>query len=353
MTIRSTLTLIAVAFCVLGIDNLAPDPTSAQSQNIETSANRDESPVKKPSVKTDRQSQYTSFPTAGVQLIQPTGFTPAESFEGFQQPSTQSSVMVVKLPGPFAAVTSGFTANGLKTRGMTLKSKKDVKIDGNKGILLSLIQTAYDIEFAKWIVVFGDDKETKIVTATFPNSRSAKLSAQLKSAVLTAKNDPTPPPALGSNVGFTIAASDKVKLTSGIGKMLLYTKDGVIPAKSPADPLFIVAPSFSQISIADKQQFATRRLYQTAHTKITAVTTTTPISIDGLDGYEIVADAQDASSGTPLAMYQVMLFDNNRSYILIQGLVGANVRAEYLPEFRAMARSFKKQRNPTKTGSAQ
>jgi hypothetical protein len=94
-------------------------------------------------------------------------------------------------------------------------------------------------------------------------------------------------------------------------------------------------------------------LYQTAHTKITAVTTTTPISIDGLDGYEIVADAQDASSGTPLAMYQVMLFDNNRSYILIQGLVGANVRAEYLPEFRSMARSFKKQRNPTKTGSAQ
>jgi hypothetical protein len=344
MTIRSTLTIIAVACCVSAIDNLALAVTSARSLELETIANRDKSRVKKPIVKTNRQTPYTSFPTAGVLLSRPAGFDPAESFEGFQQRSTQSSVMVSKIPGPFAAVTIGFTAEGLKTRGMTLKSKENITIDGERGLLISLIQTAYDIEFTKWIVVFGNDKETKIVTATFPSTRAAKLSAQLKSAVLTAKNDPTPPPTLGSNVGFTIVASDKVKLTSGMGKMLLYTKDGAIPAKSPADPLFIVAPSFSQISIADKQQFATRRLYQTAHTKINSVTTTTPISIDGLDGYEIVADAQDASSGTPLAMYQVMLFDDNRSYILIQGLVGANVRAEYLPEFRSMALSFKKQR---------
>ena len=125
--------------------------------------------------------------------------------------------------------------------------------------------------------------------------------------------------------------------------MLMYTKDGVIPAESPEDPLFIATPSFSQALITDKRQFSVQRLFQTAHTKISSVTATNAITIDGLDGYEFVADAEDADSGTPLVVYQVVLFDD-KTYILIQGLVGAKVRAEYLPEFKAMARSLTRQR---------
>jgi hypothetical protein len=342
MTIRSTFTLIAVVCCGLAIDRILLPAKSARAQNIADVADKDRHPVAKPSGKTALLGNYISFPTAGIKLLQPAGFDAAKSFDGFQQPSTQSSVMAIKIPGPFAEVTSGFTAEKLKARGMTLRSKENITIDGNQGLLISVTQTAYGIEFSKWMVAFGNQSVTKMVTATFPTAHTAKLSAQLKSVVLTAKTDATPP-TLGSNVSFTISASDKVKLTPGMGKMLLYTKDGVIPAKSPADPLFIVAPSFLQVAIADKQQFATRRLYQTAHTKINSVTTTNAITIDGLDGYEIVADAQDVSSGTPLAIYQVMLFDN-KSYILIQGLVGTKVRDEYLPEFRSMARSFTRQR---------
>jgi hypothetical protein len=330
MKIRSTLTLVAIACGILVATNLAPQAISARAQ--ETT----------PIGKNDRQSQYTSFPAAGIKLIRPDGFEAAESFDGFQQASTQSSVMLVTIPGPFTEVTSGLTAERLKTRGMTLRSQENVTIDGNKGILISLTQTAYGIEFAKWIVAFGNEKETKMVTATFPKTRTAKLSAPLKSVVLTAKNDTTPPPILGSDVGFKIAASDKVKLARSMGKMLLYTKDGTIPAKSPEDPLFIVAPSFSQMAISDRKQFATQRLAQATHMKINSVTTTEAITIDGLDGYEIVADARDTASGTPLAVYQVMLFDD-RSYTLIQGIVGTKVRDEYLPEFKAMARSFRKQ----------
>ncbi|WP_310426311.1 hypothetical protein [Chamaesiphon sp. VAR_48_metabat_135_sub] len=330
MKIRSTLNLVAITCGILVATNLAPQMISARAQGTT------------PIGKKDRQPQYTSFPTAGVKLIRPDGFEAAESFDGFQQASTQSSVMLVTIPGPFTEVTNGLTAERLKTRGMTLRSQENVTIDGNQGILISLTQTAYGIDFAKWIVAFGNDKETKMVTATFPKTRTAKLSASLKSVVLTAKNDTTPPPTLGSDLGFKIVASNKVKLARSMGKMLLYTKDGTIPAKSPEDPIFIVAPSFSQITISDKQEFATRRLSQTSSIKINSVTTTDTITIDGLDGYEIFASAQDIATGTPVVIYQVMLFDD-RSYTLIQGIVGTKVRDEYLPEFKAMARSFKKQ----------
>jgi hypothetical protein len=288
-----------------------------------------------------QQSPYVSFPTAGVKLIQPDGFAVAESFDGFQQPNTQSSVLTMMIPGPFAETTKGFTAAGLKTRGMTLRSKENISIEGQTGLLINLVQTVNNTEFSKWIVVFGNQQETKMVTATFPTANTAKLSAPLKSVVLTAKNDLTSPQ-LGANVGFTIAAANKLKITRGMGKTLMYTKDGVVPVKSRLDPLFLVAPSLSQVTIVDRQKFATDRLAKTGSIKIDAVTTTNPITIDGLDGYEIIADAQDAA-GTALTLYQVMLFED-KSYLLIQGIVGTKIRDEYLPEFKAMARSFKKQR---------
>lgn len=93
------------------------------------------------------------------------------------------------------------------------------------------------------------------------------------------------------------------------------------------------------VPVGDKRQFAVQRLFQTAHTTIRSVGSNNEITVDGLDGYEILADAEDADSGTPLKVYQVIL-DDDRSYILMQGLVGANVADEYLPEFETMARSL-------------
>ncbi len=69
-------------------------------------------------------------------------------------------------------------------------------------------------------------------------------------------------------------------------------------------------------------------------------------TIDGLDGYELLANAEDSGSGTPLAVYQVILFDDN-SYLLMQGIVGAKTKTKYLPEFKAMARSLKRKRKST------
>ncbi len=328
MKIRSTLTLIAIT-CGIAID-LVQYSIPAQAQ------------VPAPMSKKE-QARYTSFATAGIKLIKPDGFDPAESFDGFQQTSTQSSVMAITLPGPFSKVTSGFNATQLKARGITLKSSENISIDGSKGILINLTQTAYGIEFSKWIVAFGNEQETKMVTATFPKNRSAKLSPILKSVVLTAKHDTTPPPALGSNLGFKIIPSPKVKLTRVIAKALMYTKDGSIPAKSPEDPLFIVARSFSEVEIGDKKEFSTRRISQQNSIKVNSVISTDRIVIDGLDGYEIIAEAKDTASDTPITIYQTMLFDK-KSYILIQGIVGTNILDQYLPEFKAMARSFTQQK---------
>lgn len=330
MKIRSTSIVIAITCFISTAISLAPQGTSLQAQ-VPASIGKNASP-----------SKYTSFANSGIKLIKPNGFEVAEKFDGFQQVSTQSSVMVTTIPGPFLEIIKGFTPEEFKSRGLNLRSRENISIDGNKGILINLHQTAYGTKFAKWIFAFGNESETKIITATFPQAKAGKLSPILKSVLLNAKNDPTSPTP-NSNVDFEITASKRVKLTRSINRTLMYTKDGIIPAKSPEDPLFIVAPSLSEVTIADKKEFATRRLSQTKSIKINSITSTTPMTIDGFDGYEIIADAKDLVSDTPITIYQVMLFDDS-SYILMQGFVGTKVVDEYLPEFKTMARSFIKKR---------
>jgi hypothetical protein len=305
----------------------------AQEASPSTSTH-DESP--------DGHDGYVSFPAAGIKLMRPAGFDNAESFHGFQQPSTHSSVMTMTIPGPFKEVTRGFSAEQLKRKGMSLVGKENVEVDGHSGLLLRVNQEAYGTEFAKWILVLGNEKETKMVLATFPRADEVALSAELKSIVLGTKLDATAANAPGADVGFTITTSDTLKPAQGIGKMLVYTLDGTIKQKSPEDPVFTAARSFSKVPIVDKRQFAIQRLLQTALTQITSITTTNPITIDGLDGYELLADAQSSRSGAPLVVYQVMLFDEG-AYLLMQGRVGEPLAPEFIPEFKAMARRLSRQ----------
>ena len=288
----------------------------------------------------DGQKDYVSFPAVGIKIVRPAGFADAEDFHGFLQADTQSSVMALKLPGPFSEVSGGFDAEELKKRGMILLKRDEIEIAGEKAVLLSLSQQAYGTEFSKWLVAFGNEEETTMVTATFPTSEEAALSAELRASVLSTKSDDSPPPAPGEDLNFTIEKSAKLGGMREIGKMLMFTKDDVLPAASPEDPLFGVAPSLSKIPIADHKQFAEQRLIQTAHTKISSITSSKSIITDELDGYELIAEAEDAGSGTPVVIYQVVLFEDDSSYILMQGLVGAELRDEYLPEFKAMASSF-------------
>jgi hypothetical protein len=330
-----------------GCETSVPDSEDSAGQQTHTEQNSS-SPrtIVTPSIARDSSqsaklsdTSYVSFPALGLKLIRPEGFDDAENFYGFQQPNTQSSVMAVRVAGPYAQITAGFTAEQMKTRGMVLNSKENIEIAGKSGILVGVEQAAYGIDFSKWIVAFGNESETTIITATFPSEYKLQLSEQLKTVVLSAIDDDSTSIESSNEIGFSIIASDKLRLSQGVGKMLLYTMDGDNMKKAPDDPLFIATPSISAVEISDQRQFAVRRLFQTAHTRVGSVVETNPITIDGSNGYELLAEAEHSESGTPLRLYQVILFDGN-SYFLMQGLVGTKLQADYLPEFRRMARTL-------------
>ncbi len=293
-----------------------------------------------PGSKAVTQAKLVAFPAAGLQLQQPVGFTRAENFHGFGMPEKKASVMVMRIPGPYEKLSAGFTPEQLKPRGMELQAKEAIQVEGQKGLLLKIAQSAGGMRFLKWMAVFGDAKETFMITAAFPEGEAKALSARLKATVLSARRSKAGLADPGADRKFALVGSKKLILTPGLGKELMYTKDGVIPSKHPDDPLFIASPALSQVTIADPNDFARKRLHATAQTEVTHLRSHQPVQIAGCSGFESVATAKNTATGNPVLLYQVMLFREG-SYFLMQGLAAEKEAETYLPEFKGMARSLR------------
>jgi hypothetical protein len=288
--------------------------------------------------KPDSQPQ----PVKGTHIVvtAPPGFVAADRFAGFMSEETGASIMVSELPAPFGEVTKGFTAEGFKKQGMTHLGQEKASFGNYTGLLLSAAQSAGDVDFLKWLAVFGDDKTTYLVTATFPKEARADLSEVMKKAVLDARVSIAAVDPFDA-LSFRVSPVDDMKIAKVMGKSILLSKGGVFPAKNTEIPIFVVAPSTSTgLAIADKKAFAEARLQQVATLKEVRVKTTEPITVAGFNGFESTAAAFHTASGVKMLVYQTVLFDAE-GYYLFQGIATESEGKSHLPTFKQITRSFR------------
>jgi hypothetical protein len=280
---------------------------------------------------------------ARVTLQPPPGFTPAVRFPGFEHAASGSSILVTEVPGEaFAEMRDAFTARNLAARGMTLRTSETVRIDGYEGVLLAVSQEAHGIAFDKWVVAFGSDSATVAVTATYPAAAAAELGESLRQAVLSARmrGGPLDP---FEGLTFRVAESARLKVAKRLVNMLILTETGDLSQGPSGAPFLIVGSSLVPGAMDDVEAFSGRRIGQTESIVGLGNLTGAPVTIDGIEGYELLADARDDASARPLRIYQVILPEGSH-YLIIQGITGADRAAEMIPEFRAVARSLRRNR---------
>jgi hypothetical protein len=288
------------------------------------------------------QTGMISVPGTKVSLAPPQGFTPAEKFPGFLSEETGASIMVTEMPAPYEKMVGAFDKDGLATKGMTLLSRKDVTIDGRPSVLLHIRQVAQSIAFLKWIVVTGNEQETALITATFPEEFKTRLSASLEKTVLGAKWDAEAKKDPLEGLNFSVEMDPALKIAGRMTNALMMTRDGALPGKPTDDPLLIVGSAISQVEVKDGKLFAEARLRKTTSVTDIRIRKTHEITINGLSGYEIIADARGGSdSEQPIVIYQVVLFDGS-SYFIMQGFTASSEQQTYLGAFSRIARSFRK-----------
>jgi hypothetical protein len=284
-------------------------------------------------------------PGTRVGLVPPEGFRKAERFAGFLKKKPNASIMVNEIPGPFTDVAARLSANGLKTHDMVLLGKESLAIGGFPGLLLHLSQNVYGVRHLKWIAVFGDERHTTMITATFPADSEQALSEPLRSAVADARVL-SEPPADEDTAGLTfkIDAPAGLKIARRVGNTLILTPDGGLPDPDSTDPLLVVGASATQgMFIQNKRDFATARVLSITSLKEIHILQMTPAAFPGFDGFEILAQGVDRKTGERMLVCQTMLFEK-KDYYLMQGLARSREKEVYLPLFRETMRSFKKLR---------
>lgn len=280
-------------------------------------------------------------PGTKVTLEPPPGFSRAEQFPGFQKAEVGSSVMVNELSGPVSQLRAGLTEEGLASRGMMLLDSQKISLDGREALLLHVSQVAAGTQFEKWIVVFGDAAQSVMVVATFPQAVAGSMSEPMKQSVLSARWNPGAQVSGFEGLPFQLKENSVLKIANRISNTVILTRDGVRGPVSPEDPLLVVGASVSEIDLSDIEGFSRQRIAQTAGIDRLANIEGKTTTVDGLPVYELNAEARDVKSGTPIRIYQLVVADQRR-YFLVQGLVGASAAAGFLPQFREIAHSLRR-----------
>jgi len=291
-----------------------------------------------------------------ISLIPPRDFKVAQKFSGFEYPDAGASIMVSVLRGGIGNFIVGMTDERMKAKGMTVLSRQRIEVDGKQGLLLHLAQDAGGHPYRKWMLVFGDTSKTALLLATFPKEKEELLSRAMRDSLLTAKTgargeaaaeetgDESATEAAAKKlegVPFKITPTAPLKLAEVINKTVMLTRGGTYPIAEPGDPLFIAGAAVATVTPSDRKKYALTRLQATATAKEIEVKSVSEIKINGLPGFEIVANAKHDPSGTPLLLYQVMLFTADSTY-LMQGMGLLNADPGFLGPFRKTAQSFKR-----------
>lgn len=280
-------------------------------------------------------------PGTRVSLAPPEGFTPARAFPGFHRPDAGASILVNELPTPIDAIRPSLTAEVLARGGVTLQEAAETEMAEREAVLLNATQEAMGARFEKWMAVFGDAEGSVMVVATFPQAAAEALRDPLRQAVLSARWDPALEVDPLEGLPFAFTAHGELAVSGRTSGMVTLTEGGAQGPVAAQDPFIVIGASIAEGDLSDLEGFARHRVTQTAEIQGLGNVRGEAVTVGGLPAYELTADAVDPDSGTPLRVYQLVVADGGR-YYLVQAMVGATRAERFLPQFRRVARSLRR-----------
>ena len=268
-------------------------------------------------------------------IIPPSGFVAATTFSGFQNAETGASIMINEIPAPYQSLVDGFTAEALKSKGMTLIKKQTIDFNGSKATLINLTQPANGTTYLKQMLVFGDTKGTVLVNGIYPEA-SKDLEPQIKDALLSTVYNSSQNDNPLEAAAFTIDIRDtEFKLIKYMSGSLLYSTDGKIPTEKPT---LIVGNSIAKVLSQNQKKYSEERLKKLPRGELNIIKEINDITIDNLKGFEIVANGKTKDDKAEL-VYQVMLFNEKGDYYIIVGQTKDDFN-KYLEIFKRIGKTF-------------
>lgn len=278
-------------------------------------------------------------PASRIGLVPPQNMALSKRFSGFENEERAAVITFAEMPTEaFKQLSSGLTKEVLRKQGLEVKSRENVKLGSNSGILVSGSMTKPEIG-RKWLLLVNDDKMTGLVVAQVRGGQDGYSDAQIRDALKSVALRDTVsleeqisalPFRVGEKAGFRpvrVLAGNSVLFTDG-------PKDTITALEQP---MMILAASLQPPPPGERRkQFAQAALYANQVLKDIRIERSESFRLKGQDWHEIVAKAVEAESGQPIVVMQSIRFDGDR-YVRIVGLSREDQRDQNLPRFRAIA----------------
>ena len=295
------------------------------------------------------------FPAGSrVGLVPPSGMVASDTFTGFADPSKNAAILITTLPATaYAQLEKTFDTDALKKQGISVQKRELMALPLGKAFLVTARQVADTERYRKWLLVAAADNLTALVSVQVPEQDSAYSDRAIRAALATLsvrENVPEEeelgllPFTVGDLAGFHV---DNV--LRGRAIILSDMPGGGAGANSDAAKEAPGAPVRAHLLVAavpggpeetdDRANFARLAFNEIGGIRDVHVTMSEPLRVGGQPGYQMMAEAKDARTGTDVMVVQWLRFGNG-GFLQMVGIAPAESWTNVLSRLRAVRDSI-------------
>jgi hypothetical protein len=264
-----------------------------------------------------------------VGIVPPPGLVASTNFQGFEDRQHSVAMVLTEMPADaYPAMEQAFTIDTLKAKGIEAERREDVTLKEGHGFIVVARQQAGGSTVRKWALIAGTPALTAIVTLQVPEEAAAAYPdeacrASLASFVVRAKVPPSEqlallPYQLRDQAGFRVVRA----LGDGSALLTDGPNDTITAADQPY--VLIAIPPVTAPQPDEREGFARRLMAATPGVKEIRIVRSEPLRIGGQPGHQLIAEAKDDPSATPVTMVQWLRFGPGR-FLHVFGLARTEV----------------------------
>lgn len=275
-----------------------------------------------------------------IGVVPPPGMVASTTFQGFEDRDHSVAMTLSEMPADaYLAMDQAFTVDTLKAKGIEAEKREDVPLKEGHGFIVVARQQVGGTTVRKWALVAGTDTLTAIVTLQVPDAAATAYPddacrASLASFVVRAKVPSSEqlallPYELRDLSGFHIVRA----LADGSALLTDGPNDTITAADQPY--VLIAIPRVQAPQPDEREGFARRLLAATPGVKDIRIVRSEAMRIGGQPGHQLIAEAKDDPSATPITMVQWLRFGPGR-FLHMFGLARTDVWQSVFMRMRAL-----------------
>jgi len=299
--------------------------------------------------------------------VPPSGMVMSKKFAGFADPKEDAAIIITTLPqGAYTEIEKSFNADAFKKQGVTVEKREPIKLAVGTGFLIAARQTVDDAHYRKWLLVVPAGDVTALVSVQVPEQNKTYSETAVRAALGTlAVRASVPQDEELELLPFTIGDLAGFKVGGVLpGRAIIlgdappdHADDAAKPAApaapqdaakgtagpAPKEPaagalearLLIAVVPGGPSQLDDHASFAREMFKEIGGITDIHVSMSEPLRIGGQPGFQTMAQAKDARTGTDVMVVQWLRFGGG-AFMQMTGIARADNLTATLARLRAV-----------------